>query len=153
MRSHVLLTVIVALIAGMAGTAAAGERGGHHRHVAPHPGIQVHAGHHRRVIAPSFRHHHAKRLHSIRPGWAKSAHDRSWRGDVQHRFWQKKRWHPHAGFEHRGHQAHRPLAIAPLFGGGLKVIIGPHGRDFSKRHHHFSTRRHHFSKHHRRFRD
>lgn len=177
MRLHILLTVIVALIAGMAGTAAAGERG-RHQSITPHAGIKLHAGHHRSAIVPGFRHHQAKRIHRIRPAEPRFAHDRSWRSDGKRRLGFKKFRRDHFAGKHRRHFGHRPLVhgsrhgggqvvVVPVLRGAIEVIIGSDGRHILKRHRHFSERRdgfsrrhrgfarhdHGFSKHHRRFRD
>lgn len=147
MRLHVLLTVIVALIASMAGTAAAGERG-RHQSITPHAGVKLHAGHPRSAIVPGLRNDRAKSLHRIRPAAPRSAHGRSWRSDGERRLGFERFRRDHFAGKHRRHRDHRPafgvhherphsVIARDRFGYAIEIIIG-------SRHGHVSKRRHRF---------
>jgi hypothetical protein len=134
MRTPIFLTVVLALVMGMAGVATADDRGWRQHHAFSHDGPNLHGRDHHRAITSGFWHHRGKHVEH------RGGHRSVW----------KHRRHPdghYAAWKHRRHHAHRPAFAHPHrggpfvfardpFGSSIKIIIGDrrgHGR---KRHHH-----------------
>ena len=134
MRAAIFLTLAFALVAGMAGVAAADDRGWRQNHAFSHDGPRLHGRDHHRAIAPGFRHHrgkHVKHHSGHRSIWKHRRHR-----DGHYAAW-KHRWHHvhRPAFAHR-HRGGHFLSAQDRFGSSIKIIIGDRRGHGPKRHHH-----------------
>jgi hypothetical protein len=151
MRTPIFLTVVLALIAGMAGVAAAAASGWRQHHAFSRDGHKLDRWNRHGAVEPGFRHHRGKYLEHRGGHRAALKHRRHHDGHFAG--WKHRRHHGghFAGWKHHRHHAYRPAFVHPHrgghfvfardpFGSSIRIIVGDRRGHGPKWHRH---RRHH----------